>query len=119
MGVSNGKASPAANFCGSMDNIEHTDRIDKGSSFNKRKELQDHKKGISKCPFGHGTAYADPYPGGYVHGKNPQICPSGCVPQMNPPINLAGEIREFFMLLQRELDWTDEHTEKRIKESLE
>jgi hypothetical protein len=35
-----------------------------------------------KCPFRHGTVYADPYPG-YVHG-NPRrgICPNGCRPAM-------------------------------------
>eukprot|EP01031_Cornospumella_fuschlensis_P036790 gene36790-44630_t len=35
------------------------------------------------CPFKHGTIYADPYPG-YVQGKYPQVCKSGCQPTINP-----------------------------------
>eukprot|EP01031_Cornospumella_fuschlensis_P036792 gene36792-44632_t len=35
------------------------------------------------CPFKHGTIYADPYPG-YVQGKHPQVCKSGCQPTTNP-----------------------------------
>lgn len=37
----------------------------------------------SRCPFMHGTVYAAPYPG-YVHGQNPKICPSGCLPKISP-----------------------------------
>lgn len=39
-------------------------------------------KVTGKCPFLHGSVYADPYPG-YVHGRNPAICPSGCTPSLN------------------------------------
>jgi len=36
-----------------------------------------------RCPFAHGTVYAAPYPG-YVHGKNPAIDSTGCIPEMDP-----------------------------------
>mmetsp|Transcript_15657 Transcript_15657/g.21485 ORF Transcript_15657/g.21485 Transcript_15657/m.21485 type:complete len:1231 (-) Transcript_15657:403-4095(-) len=37
----------------------------------------------SRCPFSHGTVYAGPYPG-YVHGRNPAIDSSGCIPSLDP-----------------------------------
>ena len=36
------------------------------------------------CPLMHGTVFTDPYPDGYIHGKNPAICPKGCLPSVNP-----------------------------------
>jgi hypothetical protein len=32
------------------------------------------------CPLAHGTACVDPYPGGYIHGRDPRICKFGCTP---------------------------------------
>ncbi|KXZ51519.1 hypothetical protein GPECTOR_12g482 [Gonium pectorale] len=34
---------------------------------------------VSRCPFGHGSVGAGPFPG-YVHGKDSKICPAGCTP---------------------------------------
>jgi hypothetical protein len=32
---------------------------------------------VNRCPFGHGSVGAGPFPG-YVHGANPAICKEGC-----------------------------------------
>jgi hypothetical protein len=39
---------------------------------------------VKMCPLMHGTVFTDPYPDGYIHGKNPAICPKGCLPSVNP-----------------------------------
>lgn len=33
---------------------------------------------VNRCPFGHGSVGAGPYPG-YVHGVHPTICKEGCM----------------------------------------
>ena len=67
-----------------------------------------------KCPFFHGTVDAAPYPG-YVHGKRPEICSTGCKPVINPSATetavetLTREAREYCDLY---------HKEKRLHESV-
>lgn len=64
----------------------------------------------TSCPYLHGTAVVDPYPGGFVHGKNPAVCPHGCVPQFDsmlrqhetPRERLVREAKEFHDLYSAE-----------------
>eukprot|EP00243_Klebsormidium_subtile_P011023 TRINITY_DN607_c0_g1_i1.p1 TRINITY_DN607_c0_g1~~TRINITY_DN607_c0_g1_i1.p1 ORF type:complete len:347 (-),score=64.91 TRINITY_DN607_c0_g1_i1:1723-2763(-) len=57
------------------------------------------------CPFKHGTVTVTPYPG-FVHGKNPAICTSGCKPIANlletPKEKLVREALEFQDLYHHE-----------------
>ncbi|KAL4440247.1 hypothetical protein ABPG75_003248 [Micractinium tetrahymenae] len=46
---------------------------------------------ISKCPLGHGSVGAGPFPG-YVHGAHPTICKHGCRP--HPELGKNGYINE-------------------------
>lgn len=39
----------------------------------------------------HGTVSSAPYPG-YVHGTDPRICPSGCVPSKPAPTDAASTL---------------------------
>lgn len=65
----------------------------------------------------------DPYPG-YVHGKNPRVCPRGCVPR--PPSEptesaesaLRREAEEYIRLFGKEHGWDDERVEMRVNEVL-
>eukprot|EP00899_Mesostigma_viride_P019797 jgi/Mesvir1/27819/Mv07497-RA.2 len=47
---------------------------------------------ISKCPLGHGTVGNSPFPG-YTHGKHPEICWHGCVP--NPKVRREETVDEY------------------------
>jgi hypothetical protein len=58
------------------------------------------------CPLMHGTITTDPYPGGYVHGKNPAICKFGCLPEKGKTVSLEQEATEFMMLCSKELQWS-------------
>jgi nitric oxide synthase oxygenase domain/subunit len=61
-----------------------------------------------KCPFLHGSVSADFYPG-YIHGRNPAICPNNCMPVVDASIGetalqtLLREAREFCHLFHSEL----------------
>ena len=80
---------------------------------------------VSRCPFGHGTATVDPYPG-YIHGKHPAVCPRGCVPLKAdvskaeaPKDKLKREATEFIELYGKENKVSEEDTMRRVAEVLE
>ena len=54
------------------------------TTFSPERARQMHEIKAYDCPYTHGTIFTDPYPGGYVHGANPAICPLNCMPQLNP-----------------------------------
>ena len=75
----------------------------------------------SRCPFAHGTVYAAPYPG-YIHGKNPAIDCSGCIPELDPhphetpKSTLLREAFEYQVLFHRENSSPPGIMEARFKE---
>ena len=53
----------------------------------------------------HGSVSVDPYPG-YIHGKHPEICSTGCRPayiEETPEEQLLREAREYQTLYHTEL----------------
>eukprot|EP01035_Chromulina_nebulosa_P027793 gene27793-36595_t len=76
---------------------------------------------MSRCPFAHGTVYAAPYPG-YIHGKNPAIDCSGCIPELDPhphetpKSTLLREAFEYQVLFHRENSSPPGIMEARFKE---
>ena len=69
--------------------------------------------------------YVDPYPG-YVHGKDPAVCPRGCEPTPasltsaeDPTSTLRREAEEFAQLYGKEKNIEEEKINARVKEILD
>ncbi|GAQ81306.1 nitric oxide synthase [Klebsormidium nitens] len=73
------------------------------------------------CPFKHGTVTVTPYPG-FVHGKNPAVCSSGCKPVVDlletPKEKLVCEALEFQELYHHEKQSPKDVKARRVLEIL-
>ena len=76
--------------------------------------VQGSLKPSGKCPFLHGTVYADPYPG-YAHG-NPKrgICPRGCRPQLTSDVTAMEGPKE--TLLREAMEYVELYYHERGEE---
>jgi hypothetical protein len=77
---------------------------------------------MNRCPFLHGTVLYDPYPG-YVHGKHPEICASGCKPAAalaeTPMQQLFREATEYQLLFHKEVKSPPDVQARRLAEITE